>query len=183
MKQTENIKFKTAEKSDYKIQNQAEREELSFLAALNNSSILDKVAPIVAILEAAILLFSNIVKNPDFMKWQSLYNILYILLVCASVAVYIFNRPCRNNLHTRQRRVILLSHLYVAFIIAWNVVMLITDFHTTSQLDFALYFTSSLVSDHIQSDTSYYNSSCYSSNSSNCNRNSFCTKTRSKYIL
>ena len=50
MKQTENIKFKTAEKSDYKIQNQAEREELSFLAALNNSSILDKVAPIVAIL-------------------------------------------------------------------------------------------------------------------------------------
>lgn len=146
MKQTENIKFKTAEKSDYKIQNQAEREELSFLAALNNSSILDKVAPIVAILEAAILLFSNIVKNPDFMKWQSLYNILYILLVCASVAVYIFNRPCRNNLHTRQRRVILLSHLYVAFIIAWNVVMLITDFHTTSQLDFALYFTSSLVS-------------------------------------
>ena len=61
MKQTENIKFKTAEKSDYKIQNQAEREELSFLAALNNSSILDKVAPIVAILEAAILLFSNIV--------------------------------------------------------------------------------------------------------------------------
>ena len=51
MKQTENIKFKTAEKSDYKIQNQAEREELSFLAALNNSSILDKVAPIVAILE------------------------------------------------------------------------------------------------------------------------------------
>lgn len=146
MKQTENIKFKTAEKSDYKIQNQAEREELSFLAALNNSSILDKVAPIVAILETAILLFSNIVKNPDFMKWQSLYNILYILLVCASVAVYIFNRPCRNNLHTRQRRVILLSHLYVAFIIAWNVVMLITDFHTTSQLDFALYFTSSLVS-------------------------------------
>lgn len=146
MKQTENIKFKTAEKSDYKIQNQAEREELSFLAALNNSSVLDKVAPIVAILEAAILLFSNIVKNPDFMKWQSLYNILYILLVCASVAVYIFNRPCRNNLHTRQRRVILLSHLYVAFIIAWNVVMLITDFHTTSQLDFALYFTSSLVS-------------------------------------
>ena len=40
----------------------------------------------------------------------------------------------------------MLSHLYVAFIIAWNVVMLITDFHTTSQLDFALYFTSSLVS-------------------------------------
>lgn len=146
MKQAENINFKTAVKSDYKIQNQAEREEVSFLAALNNCSILDKVAPIVAILETAIILFSNIVKNPDFMKWQSLYNTLYVLLVCASVAAYIFNRPCRNNLHTKQRRVILLSHLYVAFIIAWNVVMLIIDFHTTSQLDFALYFTSCLVS-------------------------------------
>lgn len=146
MKQVENIKFKTTVKSDYKIQNQAERDEVSFLAALNNCSILDKVAPIVAILETAIILFSNIVKNKDFMKWQSLYNTLYVLLVCASVAVYIFNRPCRNNLHTKQRKVILLSHLYVAFIIAWNVVMLIIDFHTTSQLDFALYFTSCLVS-------------------------------------
>ena len=88
MKQTENIKFKTAEKSDYKIQNQAEREELSFLAALNNSSILDKVAPIVAILEAAILLFSNIVKNPDFMKMaKSIQHTLYFVSMrfCRSI--------------------------------------------------------------------------------------------------
>lgn len=146
MKHDDKLHLKAALKSNYKIQNPAEKQEVSFLAALNNCSVLDKVAPVVAILETAIIIFSNIFKNPDFMKWQALYNTLYVLLVIASAAVYILNRPCRNSLHKKQRRVILISHLYVAFIIVWNVAMLIIDFHTTTQLDFALYFTSCLVS-------------------------------------
>lgn len=138
--------FKFTKKSDYRIQNQQEKDEVIFLAALNNCSVLDSVAPIIAFLEIGIIIFSNIFRNEDFMKWQRFYNILYVSLVAVSVLVYFLNRLCRNRLHSRQKDVILISHLYVAFIIFWNVIMLFVDFHTTSQLDFALYFTSCLVS-------------------------------------
>lgn len=138
--------FKFTKKSDYRIQNQQEKDEVIFLAALNNCSVLDSVAPIIAILETGIIIFSNIFKDADFMKWQRFYNILYVSLVAVSIFVYLLNRPCRNKLHSKQKNVIFISHLYVAFIIFWNVIMLFVDFHTTSQLDFALYFTSCLVS-------------------------------------
>mgnify|MGYP000083859022 FL=1 len=142
----EKSEFKFTKKSDYKIQNQQEKNEVFFLAALNNCSVLNSVAPVIAFLEAGIIIFSNIFQNEDFMKWQRFYNILYVSLVVVSVLVYFLNRLCRNRLHSRQKDVILISHLYVAFIIFWNVIMLFVDFHTTSQLDFALYFTSCLVS-------------------------------------
>lgn len=142
----EKSEFKFTKKSDYRIQNQQEKNEVIFLAALNNCSVLDSVAPIIAFLETGIIIFSNIFRNEDFMKWQRFYNILYVSLVAVSVLVYFLNRLCRNRLHSRQKDVILISHLYVAFIIFWNVIMLFVDFHTTSQLDFALYFTSCLVS-------------------------------------
>ena len=138
--------LKFTHKNDYKIQNQQEKDEVIFLAALNNCSVLNSVAPIIAFLETGIIIFSNIFKDADFMKWQRFYNILYVSLVAVSIFAYLLNRPCRNKLHSKQKNVIFISHLYVAFIIFWNVIMLFVDFHTTSQLDFALYFTSCLVS-------------------------------------
>lgn len=146
-KKTEKPEFKFTKKSDYKIQNQQEKDEVFFLAALNNCSVLNSVAPIVAFLEAGIFILSNILKREeDFLKWRLFYNALYISLTAVSILVYFLNRSCRDRLHSKQKMVIAISHFYVVFIIFWNVVMLIVDFHTSSQLDFALYFTSCLVS-------------------------------------
>lgn len=139
-------KFKISKKSDYKIQNQQEKDEVVFLAALNNCSVLNSVAPIVAFLETVIIIISNILKKEDFMKWRNFYNGLYFSLIVVSILVYFLNRFCRNELRAKQKTVIAISHFYVAFIIFWNVIMLIVDFHTTAYLDFALYFTSILVS-------------------------------------
>lgn len=138
--------LKITNKNDYIIQNQQEKDEVIFLAALNNCSVLNSIAPLIAVLETGIIIFSNIFQDADFMKWRSFYNILYISLVLFSALAYFLNRTCRNKLHSKQKEVILISHLYVAFIIFWNVIVLFVDFHTTSQLDFALYFTSCLVS-------------------------------------
>lgn len=143
-KETEELKI--TNKSDYIIQNQQEKDEVIFLAALNNCSVLNTIAPLIAFLETGIIIFSNIFQDADFMKWQGFYNILYVSLVVFSALAYFLNRTCRNKLHSKQKEVILISHLYVAFIIFWNVIVLFVDFHTTSQLDFALYFTSCLVS-------------------------------------
>lgn len=146
-KKSEKPEFKFTKKSDYKIQNQQEKDEVFFLAALNNCSVLNSVAPIVAFLEAGIFILSNILKREeDFLKWRLFYNALYISLTAVSILVYFLNRSCRDRLHSKQKMVIAISHFYVGFIIFWNVVMLIVDFHTSSQLDFALYFTSCLVS-------------------------------------
>lgn len=146
-KKTEKPEFKFTKKTDYKIQSQQEKDEVFFLAALNNCSVLNSVAPIVAFLEAGIFILSNILKREeDFLKWRLFYNTLYISLTAVSVLVYFLNRSCRDRLHSKQKMVIAISHFYVVFIIFWNVVMLIVDFHTSSQLDFALYFTSCLVS-------------------------------------
>lgn len=139
-------KLKITKKSDYKIQNQQEKDEVVFLAALNNCSVLNSVAPIVAFLETVIIIISNILKKEDFMKWRNFYNGLYFSLIVVSILVYFLNRFCRNELRAKQKTVIAISHFYVAFIIFWNVIMLIVDFHTTAYLDFALYFTSILVS-------------------------------------
>lgn len=142
----ETSEFKFTNKNDYIIQSKQEKDEVIFLAALNNCSVLNTIAPLIAFLETGIIIFSNIFKNDDFMKWQGFYNILYVVLVLFSILIYFLNRLCRNKLHSKQKNVILISHLYVAFIIFWNVIMLFVDFHTTTQLDFALYFTSCLVS-------------------------------------
>ena len=139
-------KLKITKKSDYKIQNQLEKDEVVFLAALNNCSVLNSVAPIIAFLETVIIIISNILKKEDFMKWRNFYNGLYFSLIVVSILVYFLNRFCRNELRAKQKTVIAISHFYVAFIIFWNVIMLIVDFHTTAYLDFALYFTSILVS-------------------------------------
>lgn len=146
-KKAEKPEFKFTKKTDYKIQNQQEKNEVLFLAALNNCSVLNSVAPIVAFLETGIIILSNILRREeDFLKWRFFYNALYISLTAVSILVYFLNRSCRDRLHSRQKKVIAISHFYVGFIIFWNVIMLIVDFHTTSQLDFALYFTSCLVS-------------------------------------
>ncbi len=146
-KKAERAEFKFTKKTDYKIQNQQEKNEVLFLAALNNCSVLNSVAPIVAFLETGIIILSNILRREeDFLKWRFFYNTLYISLTAVSILVYFLNRSCRDRLHSRQKKVIAISHFYVGFIIFWNVIMLIVDFHTTSQLDFALYFTSCLVS-------------------------------------
>lgn len=137
---------KFTKKTDYKVQNLQEKDEVLFLAALNNCSVLNSVAPIVAFLETAIIILSNILKREDFLEWRFFYNALYVSLTAVSVLVYLLNRFCRDRLHSKQKEVIVISHFYVGFIIFWNVVMLIVDFHTTSQLDFGLYFTSCLVS-------------------------------------
>lgn len=132
--------------SDYTIQNKQEKEEVLYLEALNNCSVLDKILPFIAILESLIILLSNLYKDADFMKFQTLYNILYSSLVVFSIVIYIINRSCLQKIHLRRKTINVITHLFVCFVILWNVFMLCADFRTVHQVDFALFFTSILVS-------------------------------------
>lgn len=143
---SDNLGFNFSQKNEYKTQNQQEKNEVLFLAAQNNSLVLNGVTPTIAFLETAIIILSNTFASEDFLKWKIYYNALYVSLIAVSILVYFLNRACIKRLRSKRKEIIVISHFYVGFIIFWNVIVLIVDSHTTSQLDFALYFTSCLVS-------------------------------------